>query len=138
MLFVPLLILSVLAACAAASSDALGLDVIGSDVEEAFIAVPYGGPVDVEIIGSTASNIRIGYPEKKVKKDGCCDDCVCCGCDACGNPKCYTTPWDDFRRPLCYPWSSYIPTRYNRPFNKACGYDAEPFVLTIGRMTAGS
>ncbi|MFA7375398.1 MAG: hypothetical protein WCZ26_08345, partial [Methanothrix soehngenii] len=58
---------------------------------------------------------------------------------ACGEPKIYTTPWDDFRRPLCYPWSSYIPTRYNKPMiNWNTGSMAqEPVSLGQGTGVSG-
>jgi hypothetical protein len=97
---------------AASSSGSVGLDIIGSEADGARIISPGGGPVEVDIIGSTATNIQIGT---SVDQDNCTD---CCGVCYCGECCCgYTTIWDDFTRPLCYPWSSYIPTRYNKPFH---------------------
>lgn len=97
---------------AASSSGSVGLDIIGSEAEDARIISPGGGPVEVDIIGSTATNIQIGAPDDQ---DNCLD---CGGVCYCGECYCgYTTIWDDFTRPLCYPWSSYIPTRYNKPFH---------------------
>lgn len=97
---------------ATSSSGSVGLDIIGSEADGARIISPGGGPVEVDIIGSTATNIQIGAP---VDPDNCTD---CGGICYCGECSCgYTTIWDDFTRPLCYPWSSYIPTRYNRPFH---------------------
>jgi len=92
------------------------LDVLGSSVNNTTILFPVGSAVEVDIVGSTASGIQIGSQPAAQGSSGVkrCD-----GCGACGEKKCYSTPWDDFTRPLCYPWSSYIPTRYNRPFIKA-------------------
>jgi len=105
----------------------IGIDIIGSESNNTTIVSPYGGPVNLEIVGSTATNIRIGYPDEKVS-----DSCVC---DACGRKKCYTTPWDDFKRPLCYPWSSYIPTRYSKLYyNRYSECSCDPHkVLTLGQ-----
>lgn len=97
---------------AASSSGSVGLDIIGSEAEDAQIISPGGGPVEVDIIGSTATNIQIGTPEDQDDCSDCGGVCYCGEC-SCG----YTTIWDDFTRPLCYPWSSYIPTRYNKPFH---------------------
>lgn len=105
----------------------IGIDIIGSESNNTTIVSPYGGPVNLEIVGSTATNIQIGYPDEKTN-----DACVC---DACGRKKCYITPWDDFTRPLCYPWSSYIPTRYNNQYynrNSGVSYSGHK-VLTLGQ-----
>jgi hypothetical protein len=85
-------------------------------VNNTTIISPDGGPIEVNLVGSTATNIAIGQPQKQIKEGG--TDSTCSGCAPCGEKKCYSTPWDDFTRPLCYPWSSYIPTRYNRQFVK--------------------
>jgi hypothetical protein len=115
----------------------IGLDIIGSNANNTRIVTPSQGPINLEIIGSKAENIQIGCPEHRVEvsrcRGGCDPDCyVCsspCGCD-------YSTPWDDFRRPLAYPWSSYIPTRYNRPFYSCAdgchGMQAGPLALGMG------
>lgn len=93
------------------SPESVSLDLMGSDADNASIVSLGSGPVDVDIIGSSASNIQIGFV-------GDHEDNTECGMCYCGECCCdYTTIWDDFRRPLCYPWSSYIPTRYNRPFH---------------------
>jgi hypothetical protein len=97
---------------ASSSGSVVGLDIIGSEADDARIISPGGGPVEVDIIGSTATNIQIGAPEDQDNCSDCGGVCYCGGC-YCG----YTTIWDDFTRPLCYPWSSYIPSRYNKPFH---------------------
>lgn len=87
------------------------LDIVGSNVANTTFISPDGVPVVLEIVGSTARNIQVGaLADDRYTQ---CRNCYECG--ACGEPKIYITPWDDFRRPLCYPWSSYIPTRYNKP-----------------------
>jgi len=87
------------------------LDIVGSNVANTTFISPDGVPVVLEIVGSTARNIQVGASVND--RNSQCRNCYECG--ACGEPKMYITPWDDFRRPLCYPWSSYIPTRYNKP-----------------------
>ena len=131
---ISILILWASAAHGAVSDQATGLDILGSRANNTTIIAPDGMPVEVNIVGSTASNIQIGYPTEVVNKT-CGKECW--GCGPCGEEKCYKTPWDDFKRPLCYPWSSYIPTRYNRPLIKK---DPEyistaPKILTLGRVT---
>ncbi|MDD4162642.1 MAG: hypothetical protein PHW87_09215 [Methanothrix sp.] len=112
---ISILILGASAAYGAISGEATGLDVLGSRANNTTIVAPAGMPVEVNIVGSTASNIQIGYPAEEVNK-ACGKECWVYG--PCGEKKRYETPWDDFKRPLCYPWSSYIPTRYNRLFIK--------------------
>ncbi|VVB70369.1 Uncharacterised protein [uncultured archaeon] len=92
------------------------LDILGSSVNNTTIISPDGGPIEVNLVGSSATNVLIGHPQEERKES--CGIGYCSGCAPCGEKKCYTTPWDDFTRPLCYPWSSYIPTRYNRQFIK--------------------
>jgi hypothetical protein len=114
------LMLMLLAAMAdaAGTSDSVGLDILGSEADGARIISSGMGPVEVDIIGGTATNIQIGPSEEY-------DNCTAWGVCYCGECFCgYNTIWDDFTRPLCYPWSSYIPTRYNRPFHTASyGYN---------------
>lgn len=114
------------------SGPATGLDIIGSKANNTTIIAPDGMPVEVDIIGSTASNLQIGYPAEPVN-EACGKECG--GCGPCGEEKCYKTPWDDFKRPLCYPWSSYIPTRYNRQFIKRDpGYmSTAPKTINLGK-----
>lgn len=88
---------------------AADLDILGSGANNTTILSSSGTPVKIDIIGSTVTNTQISYPVEEVRESACCD--------YCGGPLCYDTPWDDFVRPLCYPWSSYIPTRYNRQFH---------------------
>jgi len=118
----------------AISGPAAGLDILGSRANNTTIISPDGMPVEVNIVGSTASNIQIGYPAEVVKKT-CGKECWDSG--PCGEKKFYKTPWDDFKRPLCYPWSSYIPTRYNRPLIKIepVYVSTAPITLTLGRRT---
>ncbi len=130
MILISLLILWVATACSAISGESVGLDIIGSDTNNTTIDSPYGAPVEVDIIGSTANNIRIGYAEEEVN-NSCCD--------YCGRPKCYITPWDDYRRNLCYPWSSYIPTRYMRPLYTLDQDDSSTTtIILLGRMARNS
>jgi hypothetical protein len=131
---ISILILWASAAQGAVSGQANGLDIIGSRANNTMIIAPDGMPVEVNIVGSTASNIQIGYPTEVVNRTSG-KECGVCG--PCGEEKCYKTPWDDFKRPLCYPWSSYIPTRYNRPLiRKDPAYiSTAPKILTLGRGT---
>jgi hypothetical protein len=111
MKLVLMLLLLVALADATSSSESVGLDILGGEADGARIISSGMGPVEVDIIGSTATNIQIGPSEDH-------NDCTDCGICYCGECCCgYTTIWDDFTRPLCYPWSSYIPTRYNKPFH---------------------
>lgn len=109
-----MLIMCIFGAQGASNGGGVSVDIIGSEVNNTVFISPDGVPVMVDIVGSTASNIQVGA----LAKQGI-DSCSQCRkyyeCGTCGEPKVYTTPWDDFRRPLCYPWSSYIPTRYNKP-----------------------
>lgn len=124
---VSMLVLLELASYGFGSTGTLSIDLIGSKTNNTTIISKYGEPVNLEIIGSAASNIQINYPEENANDIHICD--------ACGQEKRYITPWDDFRRPLCYPWSSYIPTRYNRLFFKDQGYfGVTPKVLTLGEV----
>jgi len=111
------------------------LDIVGSNVNNTTFISLDGVPIALDIVGSTASNIQVGTLAKDLQSQ--CRYCYECG--ACGEPKIYTTPWDDFRRPLCYPWSSYIPTRYNKPMiNWNTGtMDQEPVSLGQGTGVSG-
>jgi hypothetical protein len=122
-----MLVLLGLASYGFGSTGSVSVDIIGSKANNTTIVSQYGEPVNLEIIGSAASNIKIVYPEEKANDIQICD--------TCGQEKRYITPWDDFRKPLCYPWSSYIPTRYNRLFFKDQGYfGVTPKVLTLGEV----
>ncbi|HNX09403.1 MAG TPA: hypothetical protein PKL29_04760 [Methanothrix sp.] len=125
------LILWTLAAQAVGSAPESNLDVLGSQANNTTIIAPEGSAIGVDIVGSTASNLQIVCPdasggkcEKEIKE-----------CGPCGEEKVYNTPWDDFTRPLCYPWSSYIPTRYNRNFIRDdSGYmSTVPGPVTLGK-----
>ncbi len=131
LILISIFILWASAAQGALSDQATGLDVMGSRANNTTIIAPDGMPVEVNILGSTASNIQIGYPAEEVGKT-CAKEC-----GPCGEEKRYETPWDDFKRPLCYPWSSYIPTRYNRPLiRKDQEYiSTAPKILTLGSVT---
>jgi len=110
------MLMLILMASAACGSDAgtLSLDIIGSRVNNTKIISQESDRVDVEIVGSTSTNLAIGTPVEGEVHNG---SCPCGGFDhaLCDPEDGYITPWDDFRRPLCYPWTSYIPARYNRP-----------------------
>jgi hypothetical protein len=134
-----IVLISVLVLWASIAQGAFGgqeasLDIIGSRANNTTIILPEGTSVGVDIVGSSASNIQIGYIGGGSR--------ATCGsktreCGPCGEEKRYKTPWDDFTRPLCYPWSSYIPTRYNRQFirgdNPYTMSAPEPLVLGSGR-----
>jgi hypothetical protein len=124
-ILISILILWASVAIGAVSDQSIGMDILGSRANNTTIIAPDGMPVEVNIVGSTASNIQIGY--KKSGKE----------CGPCGEEKRYETPWDDFKRPLCYPWSSYIPTRYNRPLIKKdpAYISTTPKILTLGSVT---
>jgi hypothetical protein len=128
-----ILILWVGAIHASAIPDGSGLDILGSDASDTTIIAPVGAPVEVNILGSTASNIQIGSPAQATDNRGR----QCQECAPCGEAKRYETPWDDFKRPLCYPWSSYIPTRYNRPLIRRdqAYISTAPKILTLGSVT---
>ncbi len=128
-----ILILWVGAIHASAIPDGSGLDILGSDASDTTIIAPVGAPVEVNILGSTASNIQIGSPAQAADSRGR----QCQECAPCGEAKRYETPWDDFKRPLCYPWSSYIPTRYNRPLIRRdqAYISTAPKILTLGSVT---
>ncbi|HUS76577.1 MAG TPA: hypothetical protein VMY43_11300 [Methanothrix sp.] len=128
---ISILILWASVAHGAISGQATGLDILGSLANNTTIIAPEGMPIEVDIIGSTASNIQIGYPIEVINK-ACGSECW--GCGPCGEVKCYRTPWDDFKRPLCYPWSSYIPTRYSRSLIKTdpVYVSTAPKILTLG------
>jgi hypothetical protein len=123
--------LCALAAHGSAILEGSGLDILGSNANNTTIIAPEGTPVEVNIVGSTASNLQIGSTAQESHKDNCWE------CAACGEIKRYETPWDDFKRPLCYPWSSYIPTRYNRPLIKQdqAYISTAPKILTLGSAT---
>ncbi len=123
MISVLVLLMLASGAYAAGSGESSVLDIIGSNAGDTRITSSGMGPVDVEIIGSTANNIQIGPSVEQA--NATCSSCNYC--DYSGDECCYSNPWSDFTRPLCYPWSSYIPTRYNRPFyTKAYGYSGYP------------
>jgi hypothetical protein len=133
-ILISILILWASVAQGAVSDQSTGMDILGSRANNTTIIAPEGMPVEVNIIGSTASNIQIGYPTESVNKT-CGKECRECG--PCGEKKCYKTPWDDFKRPLCYPWSSYIPSRYNRPLIKKdpVYLNSAQEILTLGKWT---
>ena len=104
------------------------LDIVGSNVNNTTFISPEGVPVVVDIVGSTTRNIQVVAPAGNAQSQ--CRNCYECG--TCGELKIYTTPWDDFRRPLCYPWSSYIPTRYNKPM-----IDWNRGTMSLGAVSLG-
>ena len=109
---------------AAGSLDPVVLDVIGSRADTAEITASGLGGVEVDIIGSEARNITILPPQPAVAISSSCD---CC----------YPNVWMDFARSLCYPYSSYIPTRYYKSFVQGpcsyCGpFQPEQTIITVG------
>jgi hypothetical protein len=97
------------AAYAGSGYSTVTLDVIGSNAENAQVDNPGGRPVEVTILGSTTSNIVIGNPQAETDTSCCCNSC-------------YPNEWADFSRSLCYPYSTYIPTRYHKSFLRTpCG-----------------
>lgn len=119
-----ILVLMLLASTAYASSGSTSIDVIGSKMGDATISGSAGsvnidvvgsrmgnarinsnGPIsaDVEVVGSTAGDINItSKVPPRVKPNCCCD------------------MWCNFNKPLCYPYSSYIPSRYVQPSCYPC------------------
>ena len=130
-ILISILILWASVAIGAVSDQATGMDILGSRANNTTIIAPEGMQIEVNIVGSTASNIQIGYPTKVVNKKSGKE------CGPCGEEKRYETPWDDFKRPLCYPWSSYIPTRYSRSLIKKdpAYISTTPKILTLGSLT---
>ena len=131
-----IILISILILCAsvgigAVSDQATGMDILGSRANNTTIIAPDGMPIEVNIVGSTASNIQIGYQTEVVNKKSGKE------CGPCGEEKRYETPWDDFKRPLCYPWSSYIPTRYSRSLIKKdpAYISTAQKILTLGSVT---
>jgi len=112
-ILISMLILWASAAYGANNGVSANLDIMGSFADNTVFIPPEGMPVVVDIVGSTATNIQIGNPGVGVKKVRYNDGSIC---GPCGEKMSYVTPWDDFKRPLCYPWSSYIPTRYSQSF----------------------
>jgi hypothetical protein len=101
------------AAYGANNGGSANIDIMGSLANNTTIISPEGMPLVVDIVGSSTTDIQIGNSGNEVKRTRHNDGSIC---GPCGEKMSYVTPWDDFKRPLCYPWSSYIPTRYNRPF----------------------
>ena len=101
------------AAYGANNGGSANIDIMGSLANNTTIISPEGMPLVVDIVGSSTTDIQIGNSGNEVKRVRHNDGSIC---GPCGEKMSYVTPWDDFKRPLCYPWSSYIPTRYNRPF----------------------
>ena len=130
-ILISILVLWASVAQGAASAEANGLDILGSRANNTMIITPAGVPVEVNIVGSTASNIQIGCPADMIDMTNGKE------CGPCGEEKTYKTPWDDFKRPLCYPWSAYIPTRYNRQLIKKdpVYIITAPKILTLGSVT---
>ena len=129
------LMLVLLAATAQGASGpgSVEIDIIGSNAENTNITAPYGASVDLDIVGSTTNEIQI--MPMGASAGGARYGCYSGYCDSCGGNITYHTPWDDFRRPLCYPWSSYIPTRYNKLYYNRyseCSCDSHK-VLTLGQ-----
>ena len=117
---ISMLILWASAAYGVNSGGSANLDIMGSLANNTTFITPEGMPVVVDIVGSSTANIQIGNPGDEARRGRENDGSIC---GPCGEKMTYKTPWDDFTRPLCYPWSSYIPTRYNQPFiNKNPGY----------------
>lgn len=111
MVLTVMLILCIYGAQGANDGGKVSLDIIGSNANNTTFILPDGVPMVVDIIGSTVNNLQVGAGGNVIEAE--CRNCY--ECAACGELKVYHTPWDDFKRPLCYPWSSYIPTRYNKP-----------------------
>ncbi len=131
LVLIGMIILGGVAAYASASSplssagpsgeETASLDVLGSIMNNTTIVIPDGSDVEVDIVGSTTSDLQISdQSEQERHQDEDSDDCDGCdSCGYCGEELSYSTPWDDFSRPHCYPYSSYIPTRYNKDFTKS-------------------
>ncbi len=114
------LMLMLLASTAYAMSSAgsVTVDIIGSEVGNAQISSSGTESTDVEFVGSTAKDIKVS-PETPTSKKGCC--------------YCYGDPWIDYKKPLCYPYSSYIPARYDKQscYQQSC-YPYSPTMPHMG------
>ncbi len=122
------------AAYGANNGGSANIDIMGSLANNTTIISPEGMPLVVDIVGSSTTDIQIGNSGNEVKRTRHNDGSIC---GPCGEKMSYVTPWDDFKRPLCYPWSSYIPTRYNRPFINMNGPSGNAPV-SLGQVKANS
>lgn len=77
-------------------SGSVNMDVVGSSIGNAYISTRRGVSADVEVVGSTTGEINITSEFSEHKKSRCCCDMWC-------------------NKPILYPYSSYIPCRYNQP-----------------------
>jgi len=57
------------------STGSVSVDIIGSRANNTTIISHYFEPVNLEIIGSAASNIQVIYPEEKANGKRICDAC---------------------------------------------------------------
>lgn len=115
-----ILTLMLLASTAYASTGSVGIDIIGSNVGNTAIS-PGAGSVNIDIVGSKTGNAQIS-PNGAVSADvevvgSKTGDITISPSPAAQIIKtcCYRDVWYDYTRPLCYPYSSYIPARYNKP-----------------------
>ncbi len=76
----------------------VSVDVVGSNIGDAYITSDGGVPADVEVVGSNTGEINISSVVPPCITPSCC-------CDM----------WCNCKGPICYPYSSYIPCRYNKP-----------------------
>ena len=74
----------------------VSMDVVGSNIGDAYITPDDGASADVEVVGSNTGEINISSEVPHAKPSCCCD------------------MWCNFRGPICYPYSSYIPVRYGQ------------------------
>ena len=129
---ISMLILWASAAYGANNGGSANIDIMGSLANNTTFISPEGMPMVVDIVGSTTTNIQIGNPGDEVRRVRYRDGSIC---GPCGEKMSYSTPWDDFKRPLCYPWSSYIPTRYNQPFiNMNQGHSGNAPGVSLGQV----
>lgn len=78
-----------------AGAGSVNMDIVGSNIGDARITSDGDISADVEVVGSTTGEINIS-PEVPPITPSCCCNMWC-------------------NRPICYPYSSYIPCRYNQP-----------------------
>ena len=76
-------------------SGSINVDVVGSNIGDAYITSKRGESADVEVVGSTTGEINISTPAPTCVKTTCCCNML-------------------YNGPICYPYSSYIPGRYNQ------------------------
>lgn len=115
-----ILTLMLLASTAYASAGSVGIDIIGSNVGNTIVSQG-AGSVNMDIVGSKTGNAQIssnGAVSADVEVVGSeTGDITISSKTPVYKTCCYSDVWYDYTRPLCYPYSAYIPARYNTPIS---------------------